>query len=158
MRVHGNPSGKDEPMNRLLTPTPERVNLALLILRVVTGTIFLMHGWQKVFQFGFAGVTQGFAGMGVPMPGIMGPFIALLELIGGIALILGILTPVFAALLAADMIGAIVLVHLKNGFFMQAQGYEFALSLLGASLALALAGAGAYSVDGTLAKRRPARS
>lgn len=144
-------------MNRLLTPTPARVDLALLILRVVAGIIFFMHGWQKVFQYGFAGVSQGFAGMGVPMPGIMGPFIALLELIGGIALVLGLLTPVFAALLACDMAGAILLVHLKSGFFMP-EGYEFALSLLGASLALALAGAGRYSVDGSLARRRPARS
>lgn len=145
-------------MHRLLTPTPARVNLALFILRVVTGIIMFMHGWQKVFQYGFAGVTQGFAGMGVPMPGIMGPFIALLELIGGIALIIGLLTPVFAALLAADMVGAILLVHLKNGFFMQEQGYEFTLALLGACLALMLAGAGRYSVDGELAGRRPSRS
>ncbi len=144
-------------MNRLLTPTPARVDLALLILRVVTGLIFLMHGWQKVFQYGFAGVSAGFGQMGVPMPGVMGPFIALLELIGGIALIVGALTPVFAALLACDMVGAILLVHLKAGFFMP-EGYEFALSLLGASLALALAGAGAYSVDGALGRRRPARS
>lgn len=144
-------------MNRLLTPTPARVDLALLILRVVAGLIFFMHGWQKVFEYGLAGVSQGFAGMGVPLPSLMGPFIAFLELIGGIALIVGALTPVFAALLAADMVGAILLVHLEAGFFMP-EGYEFALSLLGASLALALAGAGRYSVDGSLARRRPARS
>lgn len=144
-------------MNRLLTPTPERVDSALLILRVVTGIVMLMHGWQKVFQFGFAGVSQGFAGMGIPLPGIVGPFIALLELIGGIALIIGIFTPVFAALLAADMVGAILFVHLAKGFFLP-EGYEFALTLLGACLALVLAGAGRYSVDASLARRRPARS
>lgn len=144
-------------MNRLLTPTPARVDLALLILRVIVGLIFFMHGWQKVFQYGLAGVSQGFAGMGVPLPGVTGPFIALLELIGGIALIVGVLTPVFAALLACDMVGAILLVHLKAGFFLP-DGYEFALSLLGASLALALAGAGEYSVDGVLGWRRPRRS
>jgi putative oxidoreductase len=144
-------------MHRLLTPTPARVDLALLILRVVTGLVFLMHGWQKVFQYGLAGVSQSFGQMGVPLPGIMGPFIALLELIGGIALIVGALTPVFVALLACDMVGAILLVHLKGGFFMP-QGYEFALTLLAASAALALAGAGAYSVDAVLGGRRPARS
>lgn len=144
-------------MNRLLTATPARVDGALLILRVVTGIIMMMHGWQKVFQYGFAGVSQGFAGMGVPLPGVMGPFIALLELIGGIALIIGILTPLFAALLAADMVGAIVLVHVSKGFFLP-EGYEFALALLGACLALMLAGAGRYSVDGSLARRKPRRS
>jgi putative oxidoreductase len=144
-------------MNRLLTPTPARVDLALLVLRVVMGTIMMMHGWQKVFQYGFAGVSQGFAGMGIPLPGIMGPFIALLELLGGIALIVGILTPVFAALLAADMVGAILFVHASKGFFLP-EGFEFALALLGACVALVLAGAGAYSVDGALAERRPARS
>ncbi|HEU4885538.1 MAG TPA: DoxX family protein [Longimicrobium sp.] len=144
-------------MHRLLTPTPARVDMALLTLRVVTGLVMMMHGWQKVFEYGFAGVSQGFAGMGIPMPGIMGPFIALLELIGGIALIIGLLTPVFAALLAADMVGAILFVHLKNGFFLP-QGYEFALILLAACAALALAGAGRISVDGLLAERRPSRS
>lgn len=143
-------------MNRLLTPTPARLATALLILRVVTGIIFFMHGYQKVFQYGFAGVSQGFAGMGVPLPSLVGPGIALLELIGGIALIIGALTPVFAALLAADMVGAILLVHFKSGFFLP-QGYEFALALLGASLALALAGAGSYSVDDSLARRRTVR-
>lgn len=144
-------------MRRLFAATPTNLDAALLILRVVVGIIFVMHGYQKVFQYGFAGVSAGFGQMGVPLPGVVGPAIALLELLGGIALIVGVATPLVAALLACNMVGAILLVHLKAGFFLP-EGYEFALSLLGASLALALAGAGRYSVDAALSGRRPARS
>lgn len=133
-----------------------RTDLALATLRVVTGIVFAAHGAQKLFVYGFAGVTGAFAQMGVPMPGIAGPLVALIEFFGGLALIVGLLTRLASAGLAVTMLGAILLVHLAAGFY-GPQGIEFPLTLLAAALSLAIAGAGRYSIDSALATRRLAR-
>lgn len=132
--------------------SPRQTSIALTILRVVTGIIFAAHGAQKLFVFGFDGVAGAFAGMGIPFAGVVGPFIALVEFVGGLALIVGLLTRLAALGLASTMVGAILIAHLSAGFF-GPNGFEFPLALLGASLALAIVGAGAYSADQVIANR-----
>lgn len=134
-------------------PSNRQINAALAILRVVAGSIFIAHGAQKIFVFGFAGVAGAFGQMGVPAAAVMGPFVALVEFLGGIALVLGLLTRLASLGLAVNMIVAILLVHLKNGLFLP-NGYEFALSLLGAAAALTLTGAGDYSIDALIGRKQ----
>lgn len=142
-------------MSFLARPTPARLDAGLAVLRVATGIIFAAHGAQKLFVFGLEGVAGGFAQMGVPMAAVAGPIVALVEFLGGIALVLGLLTRVSAVGLAVTMLGAILIVHVGAGFFAP-EGVEFPLALLGASITLALTGAGRFSVDDRLAGRRAA--
>ena len=130
---------------------------ARTILRIVTGFLFAAHGWQKFNEFTIAGTQAAFAQMGVPAANIVAPAVATLELVGGIALILGVLTRVFAALLAVNMLGALFLVHATAGIFAATGGYELVLILAAASLAVALVGAGQVSVDKALFGRAGSR-
>jgi putative oxidoreductase len=137
---------------KLLRTTSGQTDLGLTILRVIAGIIFAAHGGQKLFVYGFEGVTGAFTQMGAPLPGITGPLVALLEFFGGIALVVGLLTRLAGLGLSGVMIGALLLVHLPAGFFLP-NGYEFVLMLLGAALTLSVTGAGKYSVDALLATR-----
>ena len=133
--------------------TTTRIDTGLAILRVATGVIFAAHGAQKLFVYGIDGVTGAFGGMGIPLPGITGPLTGVVELFGGLALVVGLLTRLAGFGLAITMLGAIGFVHLASGFFAP-NGVEFPLSLLAATAALAFAGPGRYSLDAVIAARR----
>jgi putative oxidoreductase len=117
----------------------------IALLRVVVGVIFVMHGWQKL-SWGFHNVAGFLSSLGIPIPTLAAVVLTLVELLGGIGLILGLLTRYVAALLVIDMLVAIITFHVKNGFFAP-KGVEFPLLLLAANLNLLLAGAGALSVS-----------
>jgi len=136
-------------MTRIRTNT----DLGLTVLRVITGTIFVAHGAQKLFVYGLDGVAGGFAQMGIPFPTIVGPLVGIVELFGGLALIAGLLTRLAGAGLAVNMLGAFLLVHLPAGFFLP-NGYEFVMMLGASAITLTLTGAGRYSIDALIGRRR----
>jgi len=119
----------------------------LLVLRAVLGIVMIVHGWQKFFVDGISGVEGFFTQVGVPLSGVSAIVVATVELVGGVLMVLGLGTRIVGALYAACMIGAIVFVHASAGFLAAAGGYEFVLLLAAVSAAIALTGAGRYSLD-----------
>jgi putative oxidoreductase len=91
--------------------------------------------------------------MGTPLPLFFSTVVTLVELLGGVVLILGLFTRLVVVPLAIDMLVAILTVHLTNGFFTNSNGYEFPLVLLAACVALMLGGSGEASLDRGLASR-----
>lgn len=124
--------------------------IAVLVLRAVTGLVFFMHGYQKLVDDGIGATQTGFDAMGVPLPDITAIVVTFVEFVGGVALILGVLTRIVALLLLIDMLSAMFIVHIENGFFVSDGGVELVLLLAGASLTLMITGAGPYSVDAFL--------
>lgn len=111
-----------------------------LALRLVFGILFLIHGVSKFQQM--AGTEQFFSKLG--LPSIAVPLIALVEIIGGISLIVGFGSRIFAAILALDMIVAIFMVKLGMGFV---GGYEFELALVAGLVSLIFSGPGAFALN-----------
>ena len=124
---------------------------APLVLRVATGLIFALHGWQKL-EMGVPGVTGFLSSLGFPMPAFFAVVLIAAELIGGILLILGAFTHWAAKILAIVAIVALVSVHLPNGFFMANGGYEFMLLILASTLSLMITGPGKWALDHKLRK------
>jgi putative oxidoreductase len=132
--------------------------LGSLALRLPVGIIFMAHGAQKLFGwfggYGLEGTGQWMASIGLEPGYLMALLAGSGEFFGGLAILLGLLTRPAAAVLAFTMVVAIVTVHLGNGLFMSNNGYEFGLALLAASVALAVQGGGAWSVDRLLTAGR----
>jgi len=140
-------------MNETMHTTPDRpaVNLSLLIIRVIVGVIFAAHGAQKLFgAFDGPGLTKI-----VEMMGPIGYLVTIGEFFGGLGLVFGFLTRFSAASLIVIMIGAIVQVHGKNGFFSSAGGYEYNLALIGLLAPVLIAGPGRHAVGRFLSIHHP---
>ena len=132
-------------------------SVANVVLRVPVGIILAAHGGQKLFAwfggYGLEGTGQWMESIGLAPGFVMALLAGSAEFFGGIALILGLLTRPAAALSAFTMVVAIFSVHGSNGLFMSNNGYEFALGLLAATVALAIQGAGSFSLDAVVSKK-----
>jgi putative oxidoreductase len=127
------------------------MDLALLVLRVVVGLLFVGHGAQKLFGAFGGGGLDGTAGMfdniGLRPGWLHARAAGTAEFAGGALLALGLFTPFAAAALIAVMTAAVITVHVPNGIWNTNQGYEFNLVLAAVVFALAGIGAGSWSLD-----------
>lgn len=141
---------------RVLFPTWGRnlTGVAPLLVRVITGIIMAVHGWQKLTQIGPANFgQQALASLGVPLPVFMGYVVTLTEFFGGILLIIGLLSRLAALALTVEMVFTILLVKTHVGFIAPqggGAGAELDLALMAGFLALLLMGPGRLSLDHVL--------
>ena len=138
-------------------------DVAALILRIAAGLIFLPHGWSKIAGDGGAGAFAADISSNYGIPSLLGYVAAYSEVIGGILLILGLLTRLDAFLLGATMFVAAFIVQLPDALyevppgsiktFVAIRGIEMPLALFAICLALLLTGAGKFSLDALLFDR-----
>jgi len=123
---------------------------AMIPLRFGIGIMFVMHGLQKAFGLMGGPGIDGFSGMlskiGFAPATPLAYLVAYVELIGGIFLIFGLFTKIASLLLIIIMAVAIVKVHLANGFFASAGGFEYAFVILVALITLFLSGPGKFCI------------
>lgn len=140
-------------MTTLLNPVrkyPMLDDIALLLARIALGVILIAHGWQKFNEWTLAGTASAFGDMGVPAPGLTSAIAAAAELVGGVLVLVGLLTPVVAVLNILVLMSAFVLVHVQAGVFVDNGGYELVLGLAAGLLLIAARGAGKFSIDALL--------
>ena len=142
-------------LNRVLATDK---GIGALALRVPIGIIFAAHGAQKLFGwfggYGLEGTGQFFGSVGLNPGYLMALLAGAAEFFGGLALIFGLLVRPAAGALSFAMLVAIFAVHWSKGFFAGSGGYEFALALFAASLALVFSGAGRLSADRAISAAR----
>jgi putative oxidoreductase len=127
------------------------VHISLLLVRIVVGVIFAAHGAQKLFgAFGGMGLEKTVEMMSTNMGNVLPYLVIIGEFFGGLGLIFGFLSRFSAAALIVIMLGAIAMVHGKNGFFSSGGGFEYNLALIGLLLPILLCGPGSISIGRVL--------
>ncbi len=137
-------------------------DISLTTLRLVLGVVFFAHGAQKMLGwfggYGFNG-TMGYLAHTEHLPAPAAFLVICTEFFGGLGLIVGLLTRIAALGIGVEMIGAVMMVHMANGFFMnwagnqKGEGYEYHLLAIAIAGVLLSRGAGAFSVDRALASK-----
>lgn len=115
---------------------------ALLIFRAVLGIIFVAHGVDKMFFAGMDETTGQFSAWGIPQPQLSAYLASIAEMVGGAALVVGLLTTFVAGALALLMACALYSVHLSNGLFTADGGIEYPLVLVVSLLMIVVFGSG----------------
>ena len=133
---------------------------AALVLRLLLGIVFFPHGMQKLLGwyggYGFEG-TMGFFTAKLGIPAVLAFLAIMAEALGSLGLITGLATRVAAFGITVNMVVAVLMLHLLNGFFMnwfgnqKGEGYEFHLLVIGIGIALMIAGGGKWSLDRAIA-------
>jgi putative oxidoreductase len=145
-------------MDALFATSP---SWAITVVRVVLGVIFFAHGSQKVLGwfggYGLKGTTGYFTSIGLSLP--IAYLVCFFEFLGGIGLLLGLVTRLAAVAVMIVMVGAIAKAHWPHGFFInweltpgKGHGFEANLAFVAMAVACLIAGGGALSVDGWLAQ------
>lgn len=131
----------------------DAINLALLILRVAVGVVMFAHGYNHIFGGGkIAGTAGWFESLGMK-PGKVHAWVAsLAEVAAGVGLVTGLLMPLCGAAVLGTMLVAWITNHRSNGFFIfrPGEGYEYVMTLCAVGFALAVVGAGEWSLDNAL--------
>jgi putative oxidoreductase len=133
----------------------------LAFARLALGIVYFAHGAQKLLGWfggaGFSGTMSGFTHMGMPAP--LAFLVIFIEFFGGLSLLLGLLSRLAGLGIAAEMIGAVLMVHLRFGFFMnwmgqkKGEGFEYHLLAIALAVLVLVRGAGAFSIDRLIAGR-----
>jgi putative oxidoreductase len=130
---------------------PINVNKSLLLVRVVVGSLFIGHGFQKTLGWfggqGFAKWTDDVAKLGLQPAPLWAALEAGAEIVGGAFIVLGLFAAIGAAMIIGDMFVATIKVHLDKGLWSQQGGFEYNLVLVAILVAIGLMGPGLYSLD-----------
>lgn len=127
-----------------------KTEVSLTLVRIVVGIIFIAHGLDK-FNGGIEGTAEFFQSVNIPSPDVMAVVVALVEIVAGLALVLGLLTRVMSGILMVVMAGAIYMVKFDQGFI---GGFEFDLLLFFVLLLFVMNGSQFLATDALLTKKK----